>query len=362
MRRLINSLGVLALLCSFINCQADSKMAADVPQWILSAIGDSKTTSVNTDFSSILADKRVDYMGFIGADYHNLKIEFQKVLRKSDSLYDVTGISIVKKNRCHFHGIIDVIDNREFANPTYGVDDSMRRMFKRRGCSIAKYKFEENPYETGSGTFSGYLLFFWYESNNNRIIYDDIDDYSDSYCNNLYAGIWKSYTTKKSKPCAWGQYRIPTSGDLDIGASEFSVNPKYLHNGWENDEILGQLYFWIGSYEATITYGTESIKDSIPGADIASINYNITIEKDACIVTCAGFQSYYSIECSIAEVNSNSISLKFKRLLEGDTYIEHYEMPFLTIYKDKQNFYVKSPYITDKDGKDNKFIPLRRDE
>ena len=61
-------------------------------------------------------------MGFIGADYHNLKIEFQKVLRKSDSLYDVTGISIVKKNRRHFHGIIDVIDNREFANPTYGVE------------------------------------------------------------------------------------------------------------------------------------------------------------------------------------------------------------------------------------------------
>lgn len=230
------------------------------------------------------------------------------------------------------------------------------------GVVLRNINLKKTPYETGSGTFSGYLLFFWYESNNNRIIYDDIDDYSDSYCNNLYAGIWKSYTTKKSKPCAWGQYRIPTSGDLDIGASEFSVNPKYSHNGWENDEILGQLYFWIGSYEATITYGTESIKDSIPGADIASINYNITIEKDACIVTCAGFQSYYSIECSIAEVNSNSISLKFKRLLEGDTYIEHYEMPFLTIYKDKQNFYVKSPYITDKDGKDNKFIPLRHDE
>jgi len=135
-----------------------------------------------------------------------------------------------------------------------------------------------------------------------------------------------------------------------------------LHNGWESDKILGQLPVWIGSYGVTITYGTKSIKDSIPGTGIASTNYNITIKKDACIVTCAGFQSYYSIECSIADVNSNSVSLKFKRLLEGDTYVEHYEMPFLTIYKDKQDFYVKSPYITDKDGKDNKLILLRRDE
>ena len=109
MRRLINSLGVLALLWSFLNCQANRKMPPDVPQWILSAIGDSKTTSVNTDFSCILADKRIDYIGFIGVDYHNLKIEFHKVLRKSENLYSVTGISIVKNNRCHFHGTIDVI-------------------------------------------------------------------------------------------------------------------------------------------------------------------------------------------------------------------------------------------------------------
>ena len=113
----------------------------------------------------------------------------------------------------------------------------MKGKFKRRGCCIAKYNLKENVDEKGGGCFTGYLLFFWYETKQGTIMYDDIDDYSDSYCNNLYSGTWQSYKTKKRKPCAWGQYRIPNSGDLDIGAAEFSVNPKYLQNGWqESDE------------------------------------------------------------------------------------------------------------------------------
>ena len=47
-----------------------------------------------------------------------------------------------------------------------------------------------------------------------------------------FAGTWKSNKTKKSKLCAWGQYRVPNSGGLDVGAGEFSVNPKYAKNGW----------------------------------------------------------------------------------------------------------------------------------
>ena len=38
----------------------------------------------------------------------------------------------------------------------------------------------------------------------------------------------------QTRPCAWGHYRIPNSGDLDIGVGEFSPNPKYLSNGWGN--------------------------------------------------------------------------------------------------------------------------------
>ena len=61
-------------------------------------------------------------------------------------------------------------------------------------------------------------------------------------------------------------------------------------------------------------------------------------------------------------MKSNSISLKFRKLLDGDTFVEHYETPFLTIYKDKQNIYVKSLYITDKEGRNNKPVLLKRYE
>jgi hypothetical protein len=40
--------------------------------------------------------------------------------------------------------------------------------------------------------------------------------------------------TVQCLPCNWGDYRIPDSGDLDNGAAEFCVNPKYQKNGWEN--------------------------------------------------------------------------------------------------------------------------------
>lgn len=362
MKKLLNSLALLLLVLSFLNCEASSKVHSYLPKWILSKIEGTKTTNIHTNFYRILSDKRINYIGFIGSNYQRLKIEFHRVQMKNAGQYDVVGISIVKKNRCHFHGTINIIDNREFISPTFGVDESMKGKFKRRGCSIAKYRFEEDPNEAESGFFSGYLLFFWYETNNNRIIYDDIDDYSDPYCNNQYAGIWQSYKTKKSKPCAWGQYRIPISGDLDIGAAEFSVNPKYLHNGWEDSEDKHEeLSDWIGSYETSITCELKG-KDYIPGTGAVSINYDITIGKDSCIVTCAGFQSYYSVACTIYEIKSNSISLKFKKLLDGDTFVEHYEMPFLTIYRDKQNIYVKSLYITDKEGRNNKLILLKRYE
>ena len=65
-----------------------------------------------------------------------------------------------------------------------------------------------------------------------RLLYDDIGRDSDDYSNNQFLGTWTSFRTNANKRCAWGQYRIPHSGDLDIGAAEFSVNPKYINNGW----------------------------------------------------------------------------------------------------------------------------------
>nr|MBP6410083.1 hypothetical protein [Pseudarcicella sp.] len=63
---------------------------------------------------------------------------------------------------------------------------------------------------------------------------DAISFNSDGFFNNQFIGSWTSYKTNTSKKCNWGDYRIPESGNLDVGAGEFSVDEKYLKNGWKN--------------------------------------------------------------------------------------------------------------------------------
>jgi hypothetical protein len=60
---------------------------------------------------------------------------------------------------------------------------------------------------------------------------------ADGFSNNTFVGTWTSYKTGKSKKCNFGDYRIPEcegSNGCDIGAGEFSINPKYRENGWQS--------------------------------------------------------------------------------------------------------------------------------
>ncbi len=43
-----------------------------------------------------------------------------------------------------------------------------------------------------------------------------------------------SYKTNISKKCNFGDYRIPESVNLDIGAGEFSPDPKFFDKGWKS--------------------------------------------------------------------------------------------------------------------------------
>lgn len=77
------------------------------------------------------------------------------------------------------------------------------------------------------------MLIRWYIGNDKKLLYDDISEDEDLYANNLFCGECE-VSKEQTRPCAWGHYRIPNSGDLDMGAGEFSPNPKYLSNGWGN--------------------------------------------------------------------------------------------------------------------------------
>ena len=189
------------------------------------------------DFSQLIKP-HTEFLGFIGSDYRRISITFTSVRRESNSqTYSVTGTSLVINSKCDFTGTITIRQAREFETFHYGVDEMYRETgLKAQGVIIGEYSLKENKDEPHSGEFIGIMSLMWFIDKNGVLCYDNIDNYSDSYRNNQYIGIWKGYSSKNDKTCNWGEYRIPFSGDLDIGAGEFSPNEKYYEKGWKTDK------------------------------------------------------------------------------------------------------------------------------
>ena len=185
------------------------------------------------DFSSLIKPN-TEFLGFIGNDYQRICISFTKVEKDlNPRIYRISGNSEVLNNKCDFTGIIEVKQIREFKTLHFGVDENLKdKGIKVEGALIGNYKLQENRKQSHSGEFTGIMTLYWYIDKNGNLLYDDIRSYSDEYRNNQYIGIWKDYSTKKEKTCNWGEYRIPFSGDLDIGAAEFYPNKKYQDKGW----------------------------------------------------------------------------------------------------------------------------------
>jgi hypothetical protein len=190
------------------------------------------------DFSSLIIPK-TEFLGFIGNDYQRINIYFTSVLIDSISnTYTINGISRVNNIKCDFNGKINTIQIREFANLHLGVDQIYKNEgIKAQGLLIGEYSFKENKSQPHSGEFKGIMTLYWYLDRYGILHYDNIEYYSDSYKNNQYIGIWKDYLTGIEKICNFGEHRIQFSGDLDIGAGEFSPNPKYLNRGWKDLEL-----------------------------------------------------------------------------------------------------------------------------
>jgi hypothetical protein len=148
--------------------------------------------------------------------------------------YEITGYSVVHNNKCDFSGSIVITQIREFKQMHFGADDKYKNAgIQSQGIAYGRYSFKENPDQSHVGIFEGNMALWWYVDKDGEIRFDDIRKNADSFKNNQYCGTWTEYGKSKSKPCNWGEYKIPFSGDLDIGATEFSVNPKYLDQGWK---------------------------------------------------------------------------------------------------------------------------------
>lgn len=196
------------------------------------------------DFSKLWTQTDNQFVyGFIGNDYQRIRIKIISAIKNKalPNTYDVYGKSMVKNNVEEFRGTIKILSIKKFKNTSNGVDDELKNEgIKGQYMIVGDYLFSESADKEHSGIFKGVFRTDFYVDKTNKIFYDDIDMNADGYINNEFVGIWSPYKNGTAKRCNWGDYRIPNSGNFDIGAGEFSPDDKYLKYGWQSLRDIGQ--------------------------------------------------------------------------------------------------------------------------
>jgi hypothetical protein len=190
---------------------------------------DIKNQLLNQDISPLLLKvENSSVLGFIGNEYERFRMKFVSVIKNKDNPYQyfVYGKNMVKDNVCEFQGTLTITN-------AFNVSDSEAKDTKK-GLVLGTYVFFENPLQKHVGQFTGIFRTNWYIDKQELIQYDDLLEDADGFTNNEFVGTWKSYSGTLSKPCHWGDDRIPMSDDLDNGAGEFVPASKYITNGWQN--------------------------------------------------------------------------------------------------------------------------------
>ncbi|RZK16072.1 MAG: hypothetical protein EOO56_21045 [Hymenobacter sp.] len=154
--------------------------------------------------------------------------------------YYLTGKTQVAGHISAFSGTLilrQIRELRKLEPLTEAVSETAIKPFRsarQEGFVLADYELREQPAQPKSGVFRGVARTNWYVDRNGRLRYDELYSAGDGYCNNQFVGTWMSYTTRQPLRCNWGDYRIPNSGNFDIGAGEFSPADKYLAFGWQD--------------------------------------------------------------------------------------------------------------------------------
>ncbi|MEM6738330.1 MAG: hypothetical protein AAF620_19905 [Bacteroidota bacterium] len=177
------------------------------------------------------------YLAFIGRNKKRLFIDFDKIERTDEDkgCYKVTGETTVFNGATRkFSGDFILKGQYAFNNDELEKEEEFDLSDETHGFSILNFKLYENRELTSTGIFEGFVLVRWYKDKNGKYQYDDLLAYNPSYANCIFIGTWKSYKTGNESAVAWSHFRIPCSGDLDWGASEFSPAPEYHEYGWSD--------------------------------------------------------------------------------------------------------------------------------
>ena len=191
--------------------------------------------NIPLDMLQVLNGKKDNFLGFIGVNRKRLRITFTSIKKSEENkdVYEVEGFStVMNKNKRIFKGTFTLLSHYKFTKPA-DDDPPLPKKGEVEGFSTFSYTLKEDENLTATGVFKGEMLVLWYKGINKKPLYTELFVKSDGSRNYQFFGTWTSYKTKKTSVASWGEYRIPCSGDFDLGDGDFGPNPKYWQYGWE---------------------------------------------------------------------------------------------------------------------------------
>ena len=194
-----------------------------------------KKYTATLDMEKVLNAEKSNFLGFIGTNYKRLRITFTSIKKseKNKDVYEVEGFStVMNKNKRTFKGTFTLLSHYRLTAPAFDEDEPLKKG-EAEGFSTFSYTLKEDENLTATGVFKGEMLVLWYKGINKKPVYTELFIQSDGSRNYQFFGTWTSYKTKKASIASWGEYRIPCSGDFDLGDGDFGPNPKYWQYGWE---------------------------------------------------------------------------------------------------------------------------------
>ena len=190
--------------------------------------------NIHLDMLQVLNGKKDNFLGFIGVNRKRLRITFTSIKKSKENkdVYEVEGFStVMNKNKRTFKGTFTLQSHYRLTEPAFDEDEPLKKG-EVEGFSTFSYELAEDENLTATGVFRGKMIVMWFKKVNVAPVYY-IPFHDDGERNYQFFGTWTSYKTKKTSVASWGEYRIPCSGDFDLGDGDFGPNPKYWQYGWE---------------------------------------------------------------------------------------------------------------------------------
>ncbi|MCC2546377.1 hypothetical protein LJY25_07965 [Hymenobacter sp. BT175] len=182
--------------------------------------------------------------GFFGADHYRIEVVFTRVVQDSvhPGILHVTGKNRFKKTITPFSGeiILDQLQDAAFEN-----HDAENPAYSARGSFVLR----EDPQQKNAGVFTGKVtLDFRLYPNEEQILRLSHSMAPEGYAARgggaTFEGEWVNNASGQRKPCIWADDFFMVANtilrDFAIAERDVTINPQYVHLGWdkywENDE------------------------------------------------------------------------------------------------------------------------------